>query len=235
MSTCPTNEIHSLYLDNEMPQVYRAEYEAHIASCENCKKELEKMRKLHDLFAEDSKAISPDKQFVDESFNRLMTKMNYSKTTKVTSNKFISKTYKYVIPAVAVAAIAAFALIIPLGFNSKSGVKTITATSSIYSQIPTQVSTQLSNVALGNEKGMIISGNLKSVSPYSSLENSDFFVTNVSNPAGSDTLYFRDVDVFRPDFVEGEKSISIRITVPGEDDVPVTTEITVPLDVTGQF
>ena len=37
MFTCPTNEIHSLYLDNELPQNYVAEYEAHIVSCEKCK------------------------------------------------------------------------------------------------------------------------------------------------------------------------------------------------------
>ena len=37
MFTCPTNEIHSLYLDKELPQNYIAEYEAHIANCEKCK------------------------------------------------------------------------------------------------------------------------------------------------------------------------------------------------------
>ena len=34
MSTCPTKEIHSLYLDNELPQNHKEEYEAHIAGCE---------------------------------------------------------------------------------------------------------------------------------------------------------------------------------------------------------
>ena len=44
----------------------------------------------------------------------------------------------------------------------------------------------------------------------------------------------KDVEVFRPKFDGESKTISIRITVPGDDDVPVTTEIEVPLDVTGQ-
>ena len=41
MSTCPENDIHSLYLDNELPLSYREEYEAHIKSCPKCAKKLE--------------------------------------------------------------------------------------------------------------------------------------------------------------------------------------------------
>ena len=34
MSFCPSKDIHSVYLDNELPEVYKAEYEAHIAVCQ---------------------------------------------------------------------------------------------------------------------------------------------------------------------------------------------------------
>ena len=48
MSTCPTNEIHSLYLDNELPQAHKEQYEAHIASCEKCKASLEKLHAVRE-------------------------------------------------------------------------------------------------------------------------------------------------------------------------------------------
>ena len=38
-----------------------------------------------------------------------------------------------------------------------------------------------------------------------------------------------DVDVLRPDFQD--EAISIKITVPGMGDFPVTTEINVPMDI----
>ena len=53
-------------------------------------------------------------------------------------------------------------------------------------------------------------------------------VNNAKTIDGDDTDFI-DYDVFRPDF--GEDKISIRITVPGVDTLPVSTEIELPLDV----
>ena len=56
---------------------------------------------------------------------------------------------------------------------------------------------------------------------------------NKSKVINADDNEFIDYDVFRPNF--GEDKISIRITVPGVDTLPVSTEIELPLDViTGQ-
>ena len=214
MFTCPTNEIHSLYLDNELPQNYIAEYEAHIASCEKCKATLDKLRAVRGVFEKDAAAITPDKAFMDASYERLMLKMKYSKTSGRVY-KPSRRVWKIAVPAIAAA--AALALIIPIGLNAgRHNVKTMSAASSMYSQIPSQFSEQLSNVSLGNENG--------------------FAFTEVSNNSTSDAAskLIQDVEVFRPKFDGESKTISIRITVPGEDDVPVTTEIEVPLDVTGQ-
>ncbi|MBP5452686.1 MAG: zf-HC2 domain-containing protein, partial [Treponema sp.] len=46
MSTCPEKDIHSIYLDNELPAAYVADYEAHVESCPECKAQLEKLRML---------------------------------------------------------------------------------------------------------------------------------------------------------------------------------------------
>ena len=223
MSTCPTKEIHSLYLDNELPQSYVEQYEAHIAACSECKAQLEKLKAVRALFQKDADIISPDKKFMDESYERLMLKMKYSKNA---GHKSYAKTnirsWKIIVPAVA--AIAVLALAIPLKLaTGKAGVKTMSATSSIYSQVPSQVTEQLENVAFAGDD---VFGFNKSLQ--------DTRVTNVSNPGDAASKLIQDVEVFRPKFDGDQKTISIRITVPGNDDVPVTTEIEVPLDVTGQ-
>ena len=223
MSTCPTKEIHSLYLDNELPQNHKEQYEAHIAACDSCKAQLEKLRAVRGMFQNDAKYISPDKKFLDSSYERLMLKMKYSKNTGHSSySKVNLRSWKVIVPAAA--AVAVLALAIPLRFaTGRAGVKTMSATSSIYSQVPSQVSEQLANVSFGSENifGLNTTGQ-------------DARVTNVNNPSGAASKLIQDVEVFRPKFDSEEKTISIRITVPGNDDVPVTTEIQVPLDVTGQ-
>ena len=222
MSTCPTKEIHSLYLDNELPQTHKEQYEAHIESCEACKNQLAKMRAVRDLFKADAAAVSPDKKFMDESYERLMLKMKYSKNTSRTSApKFSSRTWKIIVPAAA--AIAILALAIPLKLaTGRANVKTMSATSSIYSQVPSQVTEQLENVSFGSQNIFGLNNTAQ-----------DVRVTNVGNSSPASKL-IQDVEVFRPNFDGEQKTISIRITIPGNDDVPVTTEIEVPLDVTGQ-
>ena len=56
MSTCPTKEIHSLYLDNELPQTHKEQYEAHIAACDKCRAEYEKLRAVRAVFEKDAQA-----------------------------------------------------------------------------------------------------------------------------------------------------------------------------------
>ena len=226
MSTCPTKEIHSLYLDNELPQAHKEQYEAHIAACDKCRAEYEKLRAVRAVFEKDAQAVSPDKAFLDASYERLMLKMKYSKNTGHTrAPKISSRTWKIAVPAIAAAAVLALAL--PLSFAMrKANVKTMSATSSLYSQIPSQVTEQVSSVAFDSEK--VFANTL-----------GDSFVTNVGNPGSVNastaaSKLIQDVEVFRPNFDGEQKTISIRITIPGNDDVPVTTEIEVPLDVTGQ-
>ena len=223
MSTCPTKEIHSLYLDNELPQSHKEQYEAHIAACDSCKAQLEKLRAIRGVFQKDAEYVSPDQKFLDASYERLMLKMKYSKNTAhVSAPRVSSKTWKIIVPAAAAAAILALAIPLKLS-TGKNGVKTMSATSSMYSQVPSQVTEQLENVSFGGQN--IFGLNNAANEPR---------VTNVGNSSAAASKLIQDVEVFRPDFNGEQKTISIRITVPGNDDVPVTTEIEVPLDVTGQ-
>lgn len=120
MFTCPENDIHSIYLDNELPENFVAEYEAHIASCPKCKAKLEQMKKTHEAFQYDSAEIKLDKEFLDQSFERLQSRMRYAKSVSEAEEPktiMFPEARKYM--PVAVAAAAVFALVLPLGFRSR--------------------------------------------------------------------------------------------------------------------
>lgn len=223
MSFCPSNDIHSVYLDNELPESYKAEYEAHLKVCPNCQKKLEELKAVHSLFASDSKAISPDSHFMNDSFNRLQIKMAYSKNTARESKK----EFKAYPVFVAAAAAAVFALVLPIGINSTRNGVTSNAESVAVMPIPTPVSrtTSANNVSFNSGRSIPVSGNIlaSDLSTEKHRDNKSALITNAKN-----------VDVLRPDFQD--ESISIRITVPGMGETPVVTEISLPMEViSGRF
>lgn len=118
MSTCPENDIHSIYLDNELPENFIAEYEAHINSCPKCRAKLEAMRKTHDLFRNDSKSIELDADFMEKSFDRLTSRMRFTKVvSEASQEKTLMFPVKKYLPAAAAAALV-FAIMLPV--NSKA-------------------------------------------------------------------------------------------------------------------
>jgi len=116
MYTCPEKDIHSVYIDNELPEAYIAEYEAHVKNCPKCAAELALLRNLHSVFEADSCNITLDSRAMDDSFERLQARLSYSKIAKANSGssngiKF-RDTVKYI--AAGVAAAAVFAVVIPV-------------------------------------------------------------------------------------------------------------------------
>ena len=117
MSFCPSKDIHSVYLDNELPEIYKAEYESHIASCPKCKAELERLRGLRAVLASDSDSLNPPADFLDKSYERLMIKMSYAKNTGIKAERKINfRTITYAASGVAAAAI--LAVVLPLRAGS---------------------------------------------------------------------------------------------------------------------
>jgi len=209
MSFCPSKDIHSVYLDNELPEVYKAEYEAHIKECPKCQQELAKIRKLHELFNSDSAAITPDSHYLDQSFERLQMKMKFSENVnrKASSdNNFNFRNIGYA--GVAAAAAAVFALIIPVRINSAKTPAAAPASATVASSVPITAS----NVSFDSGKSTVISGNIGSAVLHSGRP------VLVGN---------NDVELLRPEL----ETISIKITLPGIDDVPVTTEVQLPMGV----
>jgi len=226
MSFCPSKDIHSVYLDGELPENYKAEYELHISHCEKCRKELEQLKALRAMFKADSDSLNLDEHFMDESFQRLQIKMAYAKNVGKVPQKSPFKVISYVASGVAAAAV--LALVLPLGLkaNKADAAQNVAASPLIQSvnsvsAVPiTAVSTNASanNVGFDSGRSVVVSGNIKDVvlSSEKQRKNSSF-VKNVN-----------DVDVLRPDFQD--EAINIKITVPGMGDFPMTTEINVPME-----
>ena len=232
MSFCPSKDIHSVYLDGELPENYKAEYELHISHCEKCRKELEQLKALRAMFKADSDSLNLDEHFMDESFQRLQIKMAYAKNVGKVPQKSPFKVISYVASGVAAAAV--LALVLPLGLkaNKADAAQNVAASPLIQSvnsvsAVPiTAVSTNASanNVGFDSGRSVVVSGNIKDVvlSSEKQRKNSSF-VKNVN-----------DVDVLRPDFQD--EAINIKITVPGMGDFPMTTEINVPMElVSGRY
>ena len=225
MSFCPSKDIHSVYLDGELPENYKAEYELHISHCEKCRKELEQLKALHSMFQADSDSLKLDDHFMDESFQRLQIKMAYSRNIGKVPQKSPFKVISYVASGVAAAAV--LALIIPAGLRSNQSAATtvspiIQSVSSVSSVPITAVSTNANssanNVGYDSGRSVVVSGNIKDVVLSSEKQRkNNSFVKNAN-----------DVDVLRPDFQD--EAIKIKITVPGVGDFPVTTEINVPME-----
>ena len=110
MFHCPENDIHSIYLDGELPQNFVKDYEAHLASCDKCRAKLEKLKAMHAAFAADSKSLDVDETFKAQSFERLQSRMRFSKVVKASEpNKNIVRIANYIHLAAAV-----FALVLPV-------------------------------------------------------------------------------------------------------------------------
>ena len=234
MSFCPSKDIHSVYLDGELPENYKAEYELHISHCEKCRKELEQLKAVSALFKADSDSLNLDQHFMDESFQRLQIKMAYAKNVGKVPQKSPFKVISYVASGVAAAAVLALVLPVGLKANKVEASQTVAASPLIQSvnsvsavpitAVSSNTSSSANNVGFDSGRSMVVSGNIKDVvlSSEKQRKNSSF-VKNVS-----------DVDVLRPDF--RDEAINIKITVPGMGDFPMTTEINVPMElVSGRY
>ena len=241
MSFCPNKDIHSVYLDDELPENYKAEYELHISHCEKCRKELEQLKAVRALFKADSDSLKLDQHFMDESFQRLQIKMAYSRNIGKEPQKSPFKVISYVASGVAAAAVLALVLPFGLKANKVEAAPAATQLASIssgvvsplvqsvntVSSVPiTAVSSGASgkaasanNVSFDSGRSVVVSGNIHDVvlSSENQRKNAASLVKNVS-----------DADVLKPEFQD--EAINIKITVPGMGDFPVTTEINLPME-----
>ena len=124
MSTSLDKDLHSVYIDGEMPENFAAQYEELISKNEKEKQELQKMKAIHDFLQEDSRAKTVSQDFAEESFARLQTKMRHAKNIGYAGEQksVILPFAKYATSFAAAA--AAFAVIfLPAHYNSTKETK----------------------------------------------------------------------------------------------------------------
>ena len=224
-----SKDLHSVYIDGEMPSDYIGEYETQLKSDEDSCAELKKMQKIHELFQKDSDEIQIDDKFIEESFQRLQTKMKFKNTVAKAEKKSFVSAFKY--PLSFAAAAAVFALIFTPAYVKSSG----------------KSETKIQAIAMAEEEikpvsenNVVIDGNLEAAKVSSALsvaadftkstETSDS-VTNyqqktvrassVASYGGNSSRNFGgsmpSVDVFKP---KSSSSNQLKMNVPAFNDIP---------------
>lgn len=234
MSTCPEKDIHSLYLDNELPANFAKQYEAHIASCPKCKAELDSMRALHDVLKADADSLKLDQVFLDQSFERLQSRMRYSKViskAKAPAKIQLFPEVKKYLPA-AVAAAAVFAVMLPFSFrNNAAGnvqnvaqIQTIKRTTDFsidQNSLITEKSTVNYPINLVSKEASASANPTFSLDSFSPLIQPlaapvSHYKGRVQNQKSSKLLAD---DFFMPEFVQERESSSLQVNMPSYVDI----------------
>ena len=154
MSTSLEKDLHSVYIDGELPESFVSQYENLVSASEKEKEALAKMQKLHSILQEDSTEKTVSEAFMNASFERLQTKMRYAQHVTFANEQksFITPFAKYAASFAAAAAV--FALVfIPVHYNSLSHAKeTAVAAISIMKQ------NRIEPIA---KNDVVVDGNLK--------------------------------------------------------------------------
>ena len=160
MFTCPEKDIHSIYIDGELPAEFKAKYEAHVNSCKKCSMELHKLQKLHQLFQSDSISLNFSEAAAEAGFKRLESRLSFRKVTSFAENSrdrhFFMSVSKFAVPA---AAAAVFAFILPVRIAGlKASNVSVSASASNEIQ-PIVAKASISAMPI-SENGIFVNGNL---------------------------------------------------------------------------
>ena len=207
MSTCPDYDIHSIYLDGELPQAYLAKYEEHVASCADCQAKLEKLRKLHRVFAQDAASIEFSKERMDASWEKLESKLNFTRTidTRPAKNFTTTKKLSYFVAGIAAAAV--FGIVLPFGRGKQVQVQDFQPVARTSLATPTQtvsmdsmsldsvnfLGTDQTPYLLGEDSGLHNGGQASVSGNFTSMPTSAY-VRNASVAGAYPATY----DVFTP-------------------------------------
>ena len=168
MSFCPSKDIHSIYLDNEMSAEIKIQYENHVNGCVECQKELARLRAVRNLFVENLQNDS-NSEFLDKSFERLQLKMKYSNNIKkIKKSNFVFEKPKFIYAVSGIAAVALFALFVALRLRTSSVNNTqVIDINKNAPMVATAIANNgfnnvANNVAFSSGKSMLISDNMDS-------------------------------------------------------------------------
>lgn len=214
MSICPDYDMHSVYLDGELPQKYALDYESHLTSCQRCRDDFIKIQRLSAILKEEAKEGELSSQELEGSFTRLQTKLHYQKTIKDTQPQSMRK-FTWVVPTVAAAALA-FALVLPT--NTPSPISTAAKEQPI--------SIAASALTGGLSVAPSVNYNTARFLQDSVIAEENF--SNIQTVSLSRNEAISPMDFFRPSFDKPE-DISIKMTLSNLSSIPVQGSTTVPI------
>lgn len=217
--SCP-KDLHSVYIDDEMPENFISEYETQVKNDAKSLSDFERMKKIHDLlnFDAESESEKIDDEFVQKSFERLQSKMRFAKTVEFAEpKKKISSFIK--LPLSFAAAAAVFAVVfVPLNNASKNpeniAINTIKRSSKIQSiaEVDVKIDGNIASEKLPEVFAAVAKDTesvKKSESVESEMEFSGQKTVRASSMVSTNSRHFgsrnfssnmTSVDVFRPDF-----------------------------------
>lgn len=132
MYTCPEREFISVYLDNELPENFKKEFETHLENCPNCKSLYQSFNKIHESLQQDNRSFTLSDSYIQAGFDRLQTKLRFSHSTEIAKQKvhnFNFTTIRRFAPAIAAAVV--IALILPIRILNKENVTKNAAVNSV--------------------------------------------------------------------------------------------------------
>ncbi len=196
MSTCQSNNICSLYIDNELSQSQLHTFEEHLTTCTECTKKIEKLRnisnKLHSI------NDSPD---IEDGYKRLKARLSY----KMHLAPYGSSRDPYFIfkltPVLAAAAI--IAVFLPLLHIHTTNTENTQNNLPAISNTLLLSSTNTMRIAPIQEKGIIVD---EAITATHINSNSEFLRSIVIDPTK-----FTEFDVFKPEILKETDSIDIII------------------------
>ena len=220
MSTCPNKDIHSIYIDKELPKQYEDEYLSHLHECETCSSELDKLSKISSLLKEDSQSLEFNEERLQNSFNQLQTKLRYANNIK----KFSApKTQNYTWLYPAAAAVFAFLLFVPMNKSNNNYNTSI-------STVPISVAGTQLNQGISTVKAPVINRNNSG-----KIYNTGVFYSNkdiISNISFHSDSSLIASDIYKPHF-NTNKNVSVKIPLENFDKYyskPMLTPVSIAMD-----
>lgn len=206
MSTCPSKNIHSLYIDGELPQPYKNSFEEHLSQCAKCAKQ----QQLY-MSIDDSLHDSICEQDHEGGYLRLKARLSYKEV--IAPERFFSfgSCMLKTVPLMAVALI--FALFLPLNFsrtstNQNAIIANLSDDSFLTNFLSPYNSVQVVPI---QQQGIVVNGNIPQVKLASMLRTSHAIDLNAPK--------LTEIDVFMPELPAS--AAQIQITLFHVSDMPM--------------
>lgn len=205
----------SVYIDGEMPDEFKSEFESHLSSCQNCSALYKKLLSQKALFSANKISFATDSVYLDQSFQRLQTRLSYSKNTGRHENKNVITGVRWVSSIAAAAAVLIFA-VIPVSKNLLSSGNGEPVSSEVVAVTRKKFTPPAKNEikADGNlattASGTFVAStdNPDGTSPAAPQENpNQKVISAVIASYGNTFSEMSSIDIFRPEFSEYNFSV----------------------------